>query len=145
VNCTPYIRTLATAALLAAHPTLPVAAQAPADIDRARAIVGSLASERLEGRLAGSDGERRAAELIVRELTRIGAQPLPGRADYRRAFEFTAGARDAGSSVALTGQGADRRFADGSTVQALSFTENGSATGPVVFAGYGPWCPTRKA
>jgi hypothetical protein len=144
VNCTPYIRTLATAALLAAHPTLPVAAQAPADIDRARAIVGSLASERLEGRLAGSDGERRAAELIVRELTRIGAQPLPGRADYRRAFEFTAGARDAGSSVALTGQGADRRFADGSTVQALSFTENGSATGPVVFAGYGLVVPDTQ-
>ena len=34
--------------------------------------------ERLEGRLAGSNGERLAGDYLVAELQRIGAKPLPG-------------------------------------------------------------------
>src|SRR6185436_2004979 len=71
-------------------------AQAPS---KTRAHVETLASPRLEGRLAGSNGERLAADYLVSELQKIGAKPLPGQSDLRLPFEFTAGARDGGSSV----------------------------------------------
>ena len=39
----------------------------------------------------------------------MGAKPLPGQADYRVAFDFTAGTRDGGSSIAVA-SGAGRTF-----------------------------------
>ena len=45
---------------------------------KTRAHVEALASPRLEGRLAGSNGERLASDYIVAELQKIGAKPLPG-------------------------------------------------------------------
>ena len=56
-----------------------------------RPHVQALASDRFEGRLAGSNGERLAADYIVGELQKIGAKPLPGQKDFRLPFEFTAG------------------------------------------------------
>src|SRR5712691_8354825 len=56
-----------------------------------RARVETLASDRLEGRLAGSKGEKLAADYLVSELQKIGVKPLPGRSDYTLPFEFTAG------------------------------------------------------
>ena len=122
-------------------------AQAPATRSRVREHVTTLASERFEGRLAGSNGERLASEYLVSQLRRIGAQPLPGRNDYLLPFEFTAGTRDGGSSLTLT---APRLTATGpftSTgrdIQALSFSDNGDVTGPVVFAGYGIIVPEAQ-
>src|ERR687888_1563314 len=66
---------------------------------KTRAHVQALASEKLEGRLAGSAGERLAADYIFAELQEIGAKPLPGQRDYRLPFEFTAGTKDGGSTV----------------------------------------------
>lgn len=121
---------------------VPAAAQGPsAPALRTRQHVTALASERFEGRLAGSAGERLAADYIVAELQRIGAKALPGRADYRLPFEFTAGTRDGGSSLVVTdatpADGARETFETTRDVQALSFSENGEVSGPVVFAGYG--------
>jgi Zn-dependent M28 family amino/carboxypeptidase len=118
----------------------------PAAASKTRAHVVALASERYEGRLAGSSGERLAADYIVAELQRIGAQPLPGQRDFRLPFEFTAGTRDGGSTIAVTGSGQDARttFAARTDVQALSFSDNGTVTGPVVFAGYGIVVPDSQ-
>ena len=113
-----------------------VSAQAPS---KTRAYVETLASPRLEGRLAGSNGERLASEYIVSELKKIGAKPLPGQKDFLLPFEFTAGTKDSGSTVTL-----------GSTVfganqtRALSFSDNGDASGPAVFAGYGIVVPDSQ-
>ena len=63
-----------------------------------RQHVEALASERLDGRLTGSHGERLAGDYLVSQLQRIGAKPLPGATDYRLPFEFTAGTRDGGST-----------------------------------------------
>jgi len=104
---------------------------------KTRAHVEALASPRLEGRLTGSAGERLASDYLVSELRKIGARPLPGQADYRIAFDFTAGTRDGGSSVAISAPGTPRTFSSRSDVQALSFSDNGDVTGEVVFAGYG--------
>ena len=126
-------------------------AQAPS---RTRAHVEALTSPRLEGRLAGSNGERLASEYIVAELRKIGAKPLPGQKDFLLPFEFTAGTKDGGSSIAVTASSKNggqsgatfgvTRATPGVQVRALSFSDNGTVSGPVVFAGYGIVVPDNQ-
>jgi hypothetical protein len=110
--------------------------------------VETLASPRLEGRLAGSTGEKLASEYIAAELQKIGAKPLPGRTDFLSPFEFTAGTKDGGSKIMVSravrdeARGTVGGIGGGLTpsnagVRALSFSDNGDVEGPVVFAGYG--------
>src|SRR5258708_8078657 len=66
-----------------------------------RRIVETLASPRLEGRLAGTNGETLASDFLVAELQKIGAKPLPGQKDFRLPFEFTAGTKDGGAPTTL--------------------------------------------
>jgi hypothetical protein len=112
---------------------------------RTQAHVQMLASEQLEGRLAGSEGERLAGEYLARELTRIGARPLPGRQDMFHAFEFTAGTKDAGSTLTVQRAGATSQvFLSTEHVQAMSFSDSAEVSGPVVFAGYGLVVPDSQ-
>ena len=110
-----------------------------AQTSKTRAYVETLASPRLEGRLAGSNGERLASDYIVSELRKIGAKPLPGQKDFLLPFEFTAGTKDSGSTVTLGGTafGANK-------TRALSFSDNGDVSGPAVFAGYGIVVPDSQ-
>ena len=105
-----------------------------------RAHVEFLASDTLEGREAGSLGERLAAEYLSAQLARIGAKPLPGRTGMFMPFEFTAGSRDGGSHLAVN----DRTFAERAQVHALSFSEDAEVTGSVIFAGYGIVVPESQ-
>src|SRR6266516_536537 len=141
-------------------------AGADAQASKTRTYVETLASPRLEGRLAGSNGERLASDFLVAELQKIGAKPLPGQSDFRMAFEFTAGARDGGSTIALRGTGVSKT-PDGKTigpiewgvvtgivgrgtapanpnVRALSFSDNGDVDAPLGFAGYGMVVPESQ-
>ncbi|HMF97520.1 MAG TPA: M20/M25/M40 family metallo-hydrolase [Vicinamibacterales bacterium] len=120
-----------------------VQAQAPS---KTKIHVETLASPRLEGRLAGSNGEKLASEYIASELQKLGAKPLPGRTDLLMPFDFTAGTKDGGSRISLTSRDGTRGTVSGSVggatsesagVRALSFSDNGDVDGPVVFAGYG--------
>ena len=119
-----------------------VAAAQTAVGSRTRPHVEFLASDKLEGRDAGSPGERLAAEYLAAQLARIGALPLPGRADMFLPFEFTAGSRDGGSVMTLqrTGEAAGGPI----RIQALSFSDDASVTGAVVFAGYGLVVPESQ-
>jgi hypothetical protein len=101
--------------------------------------VALLASDELHGRLTGSDGERRAAEYLVRELEAMGAVPLPGASGFLHEFEFAVGKNDTGSTLAIVTPGAERPEVWTGTehVRALSFSDNGTVTGSLVFAGYG--------
>jgi hypothetical protein len=115
---------------------------------RARYYVTRLASDQMAGRLTGTAGEQAAADYIIGELKRIGAQPLPGR-DFRLPFEFTAGGRDGGSSISISPDPCKAcqpaALVQGKTdVQALSFSDDGDATAPVVFAGYGIVVPESQ-
>src|SRR5262252_5879116 len=92
-----------------------VAAQAPS---KTRATVEALASSRLEGRLAGSNGEKLASDYLAAELKKIGAKPLPGQSDFLEPFAFTAGARDGGSTISVRGKGMSD--GPGTMVRALS-------------------------
>ena len=134
----------------------PIAAQQSST----RQHVQTLASEKLDGRLTGSPGERLAAEYIESQLQRIGAKPVPGLSSFRVPFEYTAGNRDGGSTVSLqwrkdgvaggvvTGAAASGAAAPanipGAQVRALSFSDNGDAEGDVVFAGYGIVVPDSQ-
>src|SRR4051812_37134387 len=131
-----------------------------AQASKTRAHVETLASPRLEGRLAGSNGEKLAAEYLVSELKKIGARPLPGHSDFLLPFEFTAGTKDGGSSGTLSdGSGCVRGSGGGQPTaqsltnanvppapcwRALSFSDNGDAAGPLVFAGYGIVVPDSQ-
>jgi Zn-dependent M28 family amino/carboxypeptidase len=136
----------AFAAGLLLAPALPSHSQTPAPAQpKTRAHVEVLASEKLEGRMAGSAGERLAAEYIARELTRIGANSLPGQSDLFHSFEFTAGTKDAGSALTVSSPGeTPRLFVTTDHVRALSFSESAEASGPVVFAGYGLVVPESQ-
>jgi len=134
-------RLLATLCLIAAAAAAPHA-QGAAAASKTRAHVETLASEKLEGRLAGSDGERLAGDYIARELARIGAKPLPQAGDAFEPFEFTAGTKDGGTTLRISGQAPLQAPAD---VQALSFSDNGEVSGEVVFAGYGLVVPDTQS
>lgn len=101
-----------------------------------RANVEFLASDALEGRFTGSAGIRRAADHIVAELEAIGASPLPGAGGFRLPFEYTGSARDGGSRLRIETEDGQRRD-HAESVRGLSFSESTTATGPLVFAGYG--------
>ncbi len=130
-----------TSALIAALLLVPAAVRTQTPVaSPAKTHVEFLASEKLEGREAGSQGERFAAEYLTAQLTRIGARPLPGRSDMFIPFEFTGGSRDGGSQVAVTG----RTFSPPADIRALSFSDDGDVTGSVVFAGYGLIVPESQ-
>ena len=131
-------------------------AQSTSAPSRTRAHVLALASDRFDGRLTGSAGERLAADYLVSELQRIGAKPLPGATDFRLPFEFTAGTRDGGTTLGLTcskdatqpavftpcAAGPAERLDGG--IRALSFSDNGDTSGSAVFAGYGIVVPESQ-
>ena len=105
-----------------------------------RAVVERLASDEFEGRLTGSDGIRKAADYIEEQFARIGIEPLPGVDGFRQDFSYTAGVTDMGTVLTVRGvDGAE--VGDGNVdmaaVRALSFSDVGTADGPLVFAGYG--------
>ena len=116
---------------------LALLAAGPAPADQPREHVEFLASDQLEGRLTGTEGERRAADYLVGELEQLGAEPLPGRESLELPFEFTAGSSDAGSTIEIVHPAGERGWTGGSRIQALSFSDSGTVSGSVVFAGYG--------
>jgi hypothetical protein len=109
--------------------------------------VGTLAAEKLEGRLAGSAGERQAAEYIARELKQAGALPLAGHDSLLLPFSFAAGTDDAGSRLELLDAAGERlaTWKGAQHVRALSFSDSATLTGPVVFAGYGISLPPGQS
>jgi hypothetical protein len=116
-------------------------------VTRTRTHVETLASDRFEGRLTGTAGERHAREYIASQLTRVGARPLPGRTDFFLPFQFTAGTRDGGSAISLTRApvGAQPFNPGRGDIRALSFSDSTEVAGSVVFAGYGIVVPEAQS
>jgi len=107
---------------------------------RTKTHVATLASEKFEGRLTGSPGEKLAADYLIAELKRMGAKPLPGMTDFRIPFTFTAGSKDGGSR--FTAGTSD--FSGATNVLALSFSDSGEVSGDAVFVGYGLVVPNSQ-
>lgn len=138
------LRSLAFSFALAAASGAWAAAQDAAPTTKA--YVTTLASDAYAGRATGTEGEHRAAQYIVSQLKRIGALPLPGSPDYRESFEFAAGAHDGGSSITVSSRegSVSTSFDSRADVQALSFSDDGTLSGPLVFAGYGIVLPRNQ-
>lgn len=112
---------------------------------RTKTHVQTLASDKFEGRLTGSNGEKLAADYLIAELKRIGARPLPGMTDFRMPFTFTAGSKDGGSKITVANQKGDSWNFDGNAnILALSFSDTAQTTGSLVFAGYGLVVPEAQ-
>jgi hypothetical protein len=138
-----YLILAAALAVAVSISTAAVPAIGQAAASDVRRHVETLASDELEGRLTGSEGASLAADYIISQLRSMGAVPVPAQASFRLPFEFTSGVNDTGSSLSLraevfeedlTLQGAD-------ALLGLPFSDNGEATGSVVFAGYGITVP----
>ena len=123
-------------AVLLAGAAVACGAPAPADIDT-RAVVARLAADELEGRLTGSAGSRLAADYLVEQLDAIGAEPLPGQAEYRLAFAFTSGVSDTGTTLEVSAPEAEATIWGAGDVRGLAFSDAASVSGPLIFAGYG--------
>ncbi len=108
------------------------------------AHVAVLAAPELGGRLTGSAGEEKAALYLVEQLRAIGATPLPGEDDLLLDFEFTAGARDMGSTIRVETGGTTHSFDDDTQILALGFSDAVGVEGPAVFAGYGIRVPDSQ-
>jgi aminopeptidase YwaD len=105
-----------------------------------------LASDALEGRGSGTEGNRKAAEYIAGLFSSWGLKPLGDNGSYFQHFEFVSTVQ-LGATNALS-----FRLSDGRTSSAavndefrpLGFSLDTTVTGPVVFAGYGISAPDKK-
>ncbi len=138
------IKHLVSLLLLAALAAPAYAQTAVATETATKARVEMLASDKFDGRLTGSAGEKLASDYLIAELKKIGAKPLPGQTDFLSPFAFTSGSKDGGSTVTLTRNGAAQAFAAPANVMALSFSDTANAAGEVVFAGYGLVVPESQ-
>ncbi len=111
-----------------------------------RAVVSRLASDQLEGRLAGSPGGKLAGDYIAAQMKRLGLQPVGANEGLFQPYEFNAGARvltNANRLVVTHTGSAPLGFALERDFRPLSFSANGEAEGEVVFVGYGLSVPGK--
>lgn len=123
------------------------------EVERLRAHVTYLASEKLEGRRTGTGGAQEAARYVAREFMRLGLRPAGNtptddltETSYLQEFPYVAGvelgkgnALTATRRVDATSSGAPMAI-DFKVVEdwmPLGFGSSGKVEAPVVFVGYG--------
>jgi Zn-dependent M28 family amino/carboxypeptidase len=102
--------------------------------------------ERLASEARGAHGElagRESRPRLIKELQRMGAKPLPGEADYRLPFSFTAGSLTRARQSRCSARARPTAHSTRANRMALS-SDNGEVSGPVVFAGYGLVVPANQ-
>jgi len=112
------------------------------------AVVSYLASDGLEGRLAGSHGAELAAEYIADQMKRIGLQPVGTNDGFYQSYQFNSGARvmtNANRLAIKTTGGSPPDFQLEKDFRPLAFTANTEVEGQVVFVGYGLSVPGKAA
>lgn len=102
-----------------------------------------LASEKLAGRLTGTEGERLATAYVASVFQGLGLQPAGDMGGWFQTFEFTAGVDLApGNRLTLQAGGQSQELSVDSDWRPLVFSHNGEvAPSEVVFAGYGIVAP----
>lgn len=117
----------------AASLSLPETEAAFSDRDILRHIE-YLASDALQGRLTGTEGERLATDYVAAMFQKFGLEPAGDDGTYFQPFEFTAGVDLGGDNRLLLG---DETLAPDSW-RPLSFSKTGTIEpSDIVFAGYG--------
>lgn len=111
-------------------------------VDELRAHVQYLASDELEGRRAGTEGAKKAAEYIAGEFKAYGLRPAGDNGSYLQKFEFVGEVRLGKNTFASTVKGRTKQFQLDTDYRPLGFSASGNVTGAVVFAGYGISAPS---
>jgi hypothetical protein len=103
-----------------------------------RSHVAFLASDELEGRLAGTTGAEDAAQYIEGLFRHVGLQPIMPDGSFFQPFEFASGVRiRPGGNHLRIGETSVSDCDLRQGYQPLAFSGSGAAEGEVVFAGYG--------
>jgi len=104
-----------------------------------RESIRFLSSGALKGRRPGTPENRKAAEYIAGKFREYGLRPMTGKTDYFYNFEYTSGVTPGRNNrLAFSGGTLARsRMVRGRNYNPLGFSSNGSASGPLVYVGYG--------
>lgn len=143
------MRTLRTLCFLLWVPTLGVLAQQSSPEITAgelQAHVKYLASDELEGRGSGSEGNRKAAQYIAKAFAEYGLKPAGTNGTYFQEFEFVSSVKLGSANsvtIARTGK-APMRLKVEEDFRPFGFSSNSSVSAPAVFAGYGITAPDLK-
>lgn len=109
--------------------------------------VGFLASEERQGRMTGSAGARQAADYIAARLQDAQLKPAGDNNTFFQKFEFNSGVKvlAAENELVLRGDAKSNpvRFQVEKDFAPLSFTENQTVDGEIVFVGYGLSVPGK--
>jgi Tol biopolymer transport system component/Zn-dependent M28 family amino/carboxypeptidase len=114
-----------------------------------REEVGFLAAEERQGRMTGSAGAKQAADYIAARLQDSQLKPAGDNNTFFQKFEFNAGVRvvKEQNELILSGNTISKpiRFEAEKDFAPLSFTENQTVDGEIVFVGYGLSAPGKGA
>ncbi len=112
-----------------------------------RRHVAYLASGALRGRLAGTEGERLAAEYVAERFAFFGLEPAGVSGTYFDEYEFAAAASlGSANRFAVTREGAPREYLVDVQWRPVAYSKIGSVpSARVVFAGYGIYAPESAA
>jgi hypothetical protein len=110
-----------------------------------RADLFFLASDSMQGRLTDTAENKLAAEWIAARFARLGLKPAGDEGTFYQTFNLVTATRGDGNALALR---ASALSTDGSPSTAdefhpLRFSASSTATGQVVFAGFGITSPSR--
>ncbi len=110
------------------------------------AQVTFLASDKLEGRMTGTNGTKMAADYIVSRFNEIGLKPLGDNGSFFQEFQFTSGMKviPQKNNLEIFKEGdAQHKFEVEKDFRPLAFSADGEVEGEVVFAGYGLSVPGK--
>jgi hypothetical protein len=106
--------------------------------DALRTHVKFLAADALEGRLAGSPGERKAGDYAKRWFEQYGLQPAGVNGTFFQEFDLTVGYKPGlNSRFVIRKHGKDFPAGAGKDFNPLLFSANDEVAGDIVFVGYG--------
>ncbi len=109
--------------------------------DRIARHVEFLASDRLQGRRAGTPAADQAAEYIARQFRGSNLKPA-ATAGFLQPFTFVANVKlGAGNSFQMKAPGGSRSFNVAEDFMPLAFSSSAPASGQIVFAGFGIGAP----
>jgi hypothetical protein len=105
-----------------------------------------LASDALEGRGSGTEGNRKAAQHLAEHFRLFDVRPAGDSATYFQNFDFVSAVKlsAANSLVATPRGGKSRSLKVDQDFRPLGFSSNTRVSGPVAFAGYGIVAPEQN-
>lgn len=115
-------------------------------VDELKSHVQYLASDELEGRGPGTEGNRKAAAYLAEQFTMYGLKPAGDSATFFQHFEFVSAVKlGAGNSlVVVPRNGKARSLKVDRDFRPLGFSSNAKVSGPLVFVGYGISAPEKN-